>query len=102
MEWISVEERLPDTSDEEGCTSVYVLVTDGKYIEIGQYIFKPRSYGCAVDDDWQKATCGPQPHWHPDEDGSCFKDGDKCFGSIEIFDITHWMPFPKPPREEES
>lgn len=97
MNWISVEERLPEVLDKEESISIYVWVTDGTLIEIAQYIYKPRSYGCAVDDDETKATCGPQPHWHPEVDCSSFREGDKCFGRIEIFDITHWMPLPTPP-----
>lgn len=99
-DWISVDESLPDFLGEDKDTSVYVWVTDGFLIEIAQYIYRPRSYGCAIDDDEQKATCGPQPHWHPDVEIGSFRDGDHCFGHIEIFEITHWAYLPLPTKNK--
>jgi hypothetical protein len=96
-QWMKVDEELPPCFDKDRNISVCVFVTDGILIEIARYVYKPRNYGCAVDDDEQKATCGPQPHWHFEGEGA-FKEGDRCFGSIETFDVTHWMTLPKPPR----
>lgn len=100
MEWISIKDSMPPFLGNEKDYSVYVWITDGELTEIAQYIYLPRNYGCAVDDDEERATCGPQPHWHPEVDCSSFKKGDKCFGRIEINDVTHWMPLPEPPKEK--
>ena len=99
MKWISVEDKLPPfCGSEENDTSQYVWVTDGEIIELAEYIFKPRNYGCAVSDDYQEATCGPQPHWHFLYHRS-FKEGDLCFARIENNEVTHWMPLPTPPKD---
>jgi hypothetical protein len=95
-DWISVTDSLPRVfSKDSKETSCYVLVTDGELVEIAFYVFEPRNYGCAVDDDEEEATCGPQPHWHFD-DGGCFRDGDRCFGRIETHKVTHWQYLPEP------
>lgn len=39
MEWINKTDRLPDRDSEYPETSVYVLVTVGELIGIGQYYF---------------------------------------------------------------
>lgn len=96
-DWINISDRLPDYVGESKTDSFYVWVTDGELIEIAKYIHRPRNYGCAVDDDEQKATCGPQPHWHFEEIGSFF-EGDLCFKRLETLEITHWMPLPLPPE----
>lgn len=98
VEWISIKDKFPPFLDKENDISQYVWVTDGQIIEIAHYIFKPRKYGCAVNDDYQEATCGPQPHWHFLDDGS-FKEGDRCFRKIETNEVTHWMALPEPPKE---
>lgn len=97
MEWISVKEGLPGPLG-KGDSSIYVWVTDGHVIEIGQYVFKPRSYGCAIDDDEMEATCGPPPHWHIETKVAAFKGGDKSFSVVETENITHWMPLPDAPK----
>ncbi len=98
-EWISVKEGLPEPRYKDKDISWYVWVTDGKMIEIAQYIHRPRNYGCAIDDDEERATCGPEPHWHPETEIEPFIGGDKCFGRIENAEITHWMPLPNPPKD---
>lgn len=70
--WIPVTERLPESVDDD------VLVTDGE--------------GCAVG------------YWRPDAQAWDSTD----FGWLEnrseppcgIHTVTHWMPLPKPPKEE--
>ena len=96
-DWIRVEDQLPDFLGKSKDVSQYVWVTDGELIEIARFIFRPRNYGCAVDDDEEEATCGPQPHWHF-EKYNAFIEGDISFGKIESNEITHWMPLPKPPH----
>lgn len=80
-QWISVEDRLPehppDTIDEKGrlcfCTTNYVLVTNGKIVYPAYFEHQ-----------------GKQPgyFWYR-------------YSLNEIADITHWMPLPKPPKEDE-
>jgi len=97
--WISVKDRLPPLLDDSKDYSCYVWVTCGEIIEIGNYIYRPRSYGCAVSDDYQEAACGADPHWHLERDIPSFVNGDMCFGRIEISEIKHWMPLPEPPSD---
>lgn len=78
-EWIPCSERLPEMHkvlldyDEYYMVSDSVLVTDGKDVFISEY---------EVDDDFSYG-------W--------FFEGTKCEN-----EITHWMPLPKPFREEKT
>ena len=78
-EWIPCSKQLPAMHkvpldyDEYYMVSDSVLVTDGKDVFISEY---------EVDDDFSYG-------W--------FNDGAKCENAI-----THWMPLPKPFREEKT
>lgn len=78
-EWIPCSKQLPAMHkvpldyDEYYMVSDSVLVTDGKDVFISE---------CEVDDDFSYG-------W--------FNDGAKCEN-----EITHWMPLPKPFREEKT
>ena len=77
--WIPCSDRLPEMhkvpleDDEYYMISDSVLVTDGNSVFISEY---------EADDDYRYG-------W--------FNDGDKCENAI-----THWMPLPKPFREEKT
>ena len=77
--WIPCSDHLPEMhkvpleGDEYYMISDSVLVTDGKSVFISEY---------EEDDDYRYG-------W--------FNDGDKCENAI-----THWMPLPKPFREEKT
>ena len=77
--WIPCSEKLPEMhkvpleDDEYYMISDSVLVTDGNGVFISEY---------EADDDFRYG-------W--------FNDGDKCENAI-----THWMPLPKPFREEKT
>ena len=77
--WIPCSERLPEMHkvpldyDEYYMISDSVLVTDGNSVFISEY---------EADDDYRYG-------W--------FNDGAKCENAI-----THWMPLPKPFREEKT
>ena len=77
--WIPCSDRLPEMhkvpleDDEYYMISDSVLVTDGNSVFISEY---------EADDDFRYG-------W--------FNDGDKCENAI-----THWMPLPKPFREEKT
>lgn len=98
MEWISVNDKLPPCLNEDRDISMFVWITNGDLIEIARYVYRPRNYGCAVHTDDEKASCGPQPHWHPDIEIPSFLEGDMCYGRIEVNEITHWMHLPSPPN----
>ena len=77
--WIPCSEQMPEMHREQLEDGEYymisdsVLVTDGNGVFISEY---------EADDDFRYG-------W--------FNDGDKCENAI-----THWMPLPKPFREEET
>lgn len=72
-EWISVKDRLPLIAiDGQSFETVEVLVTDGKYVHATEF----RAGGVLT--AWVEF------------------DG---YGAIARSQITHWMPFPKPPTE---
>ena len=69
MEWISVEERLPEMY-EDGSADI-VLVTDGQFIHMAAY----------SNEKWYFAECGEMKE-------------------PMFYKVTHWMPLPEPPKEE--
>lgn len=78
--WISVEERLPDIENENGtakCTETVIGVDKLGYQYVG--FFRVYKY----DNSFEFVGC----------DCNGFDRGK--------FDVTHWMPLPEPPKEEE-
>lgn len=80
MEWISVEDRLPDEN-------IFVLVS---------YLSYDDEYPC---NDIAVIQNG-QWHWHK---GELYYDSetDECYTELVRVKITHWMPLPEPPEEKE-
>lgn len=78
--WIPVTERLPET---KGITSFDI---DGCSYEWEKSCFV---LGCDVDGDIHcvQYIKDEESQWWEDDPG-------------EIFDITHWMPLPEPPKED--
>lgn len=77
--WISVEERLPEKNSESNGTwcSDTILATAAGYILFGYfYVYK-------YSGTWEFVCV--------DED----MDSDRCVT------VTHWMPLPEPPKEQE-
>lgn len=76
LQWISVEERLP----EEDALILFVISNVGgtPYVKIGL-----RSWD---GNDW----------WWCNEDGEYDEQGNDADSSI----VTHWMPLPNPPKGE--
>jgi len=99
MEWIDVNKKQPKHS------SMLVIVTDRKVMCLGSWIADPLDYygkdymdydedynaWRPLDKKWHK------PHWIFEKSIGIFISKDRVFGSIG--DITHWMPFPNPPKE---
>lgn len=87
--WISVEERLPDDLEE-----VLILVKETEFY--GQYKELSKSYfyqyiGCVDDGEWFTVWC----HGH-----RYIKDTAKEPFTDKL-EVTHWMPLPSPPKEDE-
>ena len=78
MEWISVEEKLPERG-------VCVLAWGDLWASVGMCFFgtgEEHWHYCHVDGDCKEVTW----RWH--EDGS----------TVRKTNVTHWMPLPEPPK----
>ena len=81
-EWVSVEERLPEYNPGTGAKSYWVAKKDNAgnwQMKIAQYC----DYGYAMTVD--------------DETEVTWRDWD----FTKIVNVTHWMPLPKSPKEDE-
>jgi len=72
-QWISVKDRLPEIGQAVNCYG-RAAYESGSSVIPAWYIHK-----------WNQ--------WQ-----SC--EGDGCGGGGYLFDVTHWMPLPEPPKEE--
>lgn len=85
--WISVEERLPGTED-----PVLILVKETEHY--GLHKEKSKVYYCQYlaywdDDEWYTSWCN-----------GCRKISDTAKEpNADEYEVTHWMPLPKPPKE---
>lgn len=77
QEWISVKDRLPDNKEHDWVLAQ--VVEDNGYMHIPK-VMEYRQ----LRNDWFEETYG----WLSEHNG--------------LFSVTHWMPLPKPPKEEES
>lgn len=85
-EWISVEERLPESYDRDLDWSETVLFrTIQGHIHSG-YRYKGRVQNSFYDDNWSS------PYWLDESENLSFEE--------EL--VTHWMPLPTPPTEKEN
>lgn len=104
-EWISVEERLPESGEHVlACCFVKWLGGGGKSYVCDAYYAKPKTLTCN--------SCGDDIAYEYDEETDEYyllegwyevikNWGD--YDSISIGDfVTHWMPLPKPPKEEDK
>ena len=76
MEWIKVEDRLPDLG-------VNVLAMEKNHTEIGVYAL------CEMADD-NNELCTPWCNCYGDVNGDAEFDDE--------YVVTHWMPLPEPPK----
>ena len=74
--WISVEERLPEPYQ---CVIVHARHTE----------------------KWRN-NAKPEEQWHVVEEDCWLGDGWECNADTDIHEVTHWMPRPEPPKEEEK
>ena len=77
QEWISVKDRLPDNKEHDWVLAQ--VVEDNGYMHIPK-VMEYRQ----LRNDWFEETYG----WLSEHNG--------------LFYVTHWMPLPNPPKEEES
>ena len=77
MEWISVEDRLPDK--------------DGKYIVYQEWL-----YGNKIEITYW--TCNYNGFEEHLKGKSMWYNYDSEWGDYEMDDITHWMPLPENPK----
>ena len=88
--WISVEERLPGTED-----PVLILVKETEHY--GLHKEKSKVYYCQYlaywdDDEWYTSWCN-----------GCRKISDTAKEpNADEYEVTHWMPLPEPPEEDEK
>ena len=85
QEWISVNDRLPEISDKDRDWSVTVLFrTFQGHIHSGnRNIGRPQN--SFYDDDWTP------PFWLDESENLDFEDDE----------VTHWMPLPQSPKEND-
>ena len=102
MEWISVEDRLPEVG--RNVLAYYINVL-GKYrIVKGYYAAKYTIE--SVNDEWSSDEvndeyCEERDQYYLQEGWYEALDNWEEFSSIVISngDVTHWMPLPAPPHE---
>ena len=75
QEWISVNDRLPDNKEHDWVLAQ--VVEDNGFMHIPKVMEYRQSKN-----DWFEETYG----WLSEHNGA--------------FTVTHWMPLPKPPKEE--
>ena len=78
MEWISIEERLPDNSEP---VLINVFEFNQSSVQLG-YLYKGNWF--ASEGDYIEAEGG----W----------DGAVINSTLENENVTHWMPLPDPPK----
>ena len=76
MEWISVEERLPESWS--------------WYLVVDRSLPHQTSVTMAFFDKTGECVCESEPTWLPLAD-------EKDYAGM---DVTHWMPLPDPPQKE--
>lgn len=81
MKWIKVESEYPKIDYDNGISFTRVLVVDGG--KICYATFRHLNLGTDM--------CSPLFHTYCEE----------CVGGRPLGNVTHWMPLPKLPKEDE-
>jgi hypothetical protein len=101
MEWISIEDRLPEIPEGQYGVSVIVAQFDPVYEEICP------GKGCSVQEMvYSKITEKDRERWHyPQELKADFMEwyhGTENFKGPPGDRVTHWMPLPEPPTKKKG
>ena len=101
QEWISVEERLPESGAHSliSCTVKRIDGTHGQYVCVGYYAEKFKHLAYGVDDDCVSEYNEENDEYYISEGWyEVIKNWDD-YGFVAIDDIvTHWMPLPEAPK----
>lgn len=101
--WISVEERLPDGGVHVlACCRARWLAGSGNLYVCDAFHSSPKTIVCSYDDDidseYDEET---DEYYFPEGWWEVIKNWDD-YSCVAIEDtVTHWMPLPEPPKEEQ-
>ncbi len=100
-EWISVDERLPESGVHclISCTVKHINRTHGQYACVGHYAEKFKHLAYGVDDDCVSEYNEENDEFYIAEGWyEVIKNWDD-YGFVAIDDfVTHWMPLPEAPK----
>lgn len=101
MNWISVNEKLPETGEQVLCTKVWPgkkvrhqwvgFYTIGKDIEVSS----DDTFDIDIEDDKDTGTAYLKAGWYEEEE-TPHSEYDYTYLHR---DPTHWMPLPEPPKQ---
>ena len=84
--WISVNDRLPEQDGEYLCASTYSA--------INQVLLRIRSFSKKLSD--------VSEYYLGDKNHAGWYSYDSEYGYYSDDNVTHWMPLPEPPKEDEK
>ena len=93
MKWISVEDRLPGEDENSICSKFLVVIrTCGGALPKGYYEYiELATFMSACEPEARVCWEGNTAYWE--------FDGNE---QNQPFEVTHWMPLPELPKEEEK
>ncbi len=96
MEWISVKDRLPEINTWVLiCTSSSISIASMFVYETGDILWKFFHSNW----DWSRIHLEEKDYFIRNDTTHADSNGYRI--SINSLDITHWMPLPQPPKDNE-